>query len=601
MHEFMRAFFVIDSRSLDVVEDGFYGYKITENGIYSAENIQGSARDVPGQVGCYVDVVVTDGKIRISQDNLGCFGLYIYRNADWFVLSNSFFRLVEYLQTRARMSFNWEYSELLLSLRRDMLYDQTSIREISIVDRNAVLSIDRKSRCLSISQGEPDENVVELDSSRGLSILDRWFEKWKRIMREIVSRTTNVSIDLSGGYDSRLTLLLMLQSGVDMRRVRVNSFTDGLHTHSRDYAIATDIANAFGFKLNARELDDKGRRYTPEERFNLSFYTKGGFHDEFYAPEGVYGKNVYSFTGMGGELIRDELRQDEKAWKVSLYSMLQKRSSEACRKMFEQSVLDVKRKYDKQDLRAQDVPRKCYVESRNRNHYGKVCVEAWLGHRFLLSPFFDPLILSLKMNTSACDDRYLLTALIYQRYCPELLKFPYDNGTSISPETLRQAAAINQRYPRGSENAAASAFSLPADSGATGDDIGIQAYDSLDRLMAGRFESASFQSEVSSVFGEYMCKNAKWLATNGGWYPLRMYYLMFALLKAKHAAEASMSCVCDPIDWIDGLTCFQKQAFPDCGGGLEGPNPAVRLLVGQGACYSKGVDLMPIRTGQETV
>ena len=145
------------------------------------------------------------------------------------------------------------------------------------------------------------------------------------------------------------------------------------------------------------------------------------------------------------------------------------------------------------------------------------------------------------------------------------------------------------------------AESLPADSGATGDDIGIQAYDSLDRLMAGRFESASFQSEVSSVFGEYMCKNAKWLATNGGWYPRRMYYLMFALLKAKHAAEASMSCVCDPIDWIDGLTCFQKQAFPDCGGGLEGPNPAVRLLVGQGACYSKGVDLMPIRTGQETV
>jgi len=570
MSDFTQAFFIIDSNSLDAVRDGFYGYKISEDGIYVAENIPDSARNVSAQVGCYVDVFSNGAEIRITQDNLGCMGLYIYQDADRFVLGNSFFGLVEYLQTRSLLTFNWEYSELLLSLGRDMLYDQTPIREISIVDRNATLSIDRTSGRLSVSQSEPSENVVELDSPQGLTLLDRWFGKWTRIMREVVSQTTNVCIDLSGGYDSRLTLLLMLRSGVDMRRVRVNSYTDGLHTHSRDYAIATDIANTFGFKLNARELDAKGRRYSPEERFNLSFYAKAGFHDEFYAPEGAYCKNAYRFMGNGGELVRDKKCQDEMAWKASIYWHLQSRSSEACRQKLEQSVLAVKSKYAKTDLAAQDVPHKFYFETRNRIHFGKVCVEALLGNRFLLSPFYDPLILSLRMNTSACNDRNLLTALIYQRYCPELLKFPYDNGTSISLETLRQAASINEKYPRETGNVSAGPFVLPADNDVGDDEIAPQPYDAIDRLMEDKFRSAPFQDEVKAVFGESMCKNAEWTARKGGWYPFRMYYLLFSLLRAYHAANASAACVCGPISWVDGLVSCRKESFALRGWDLKG-------------------------------
>lgn len=555
MADFMKGFFIIDSNCLESVKDHLYGFKVTDDGIYSAENIPSTARNVPGEVGCYVDVSVADDEIRITQDNIGCYSLYLFREGDYFALGNSFPRLVEHLQFHHKLTFNWEYSEILLSFAGSThLMSATPIREISVIGRDTVITIDRARRKLDMKTVATGEDSVALDSREGMERLDRWFEKWTRVMRNISHQTENVSIDLSGGFDSRMTFVLMANAGVDWRRINVNSYTDGLHVHSRDYEIASEIAKEFGFELNAHKLDHTGTQYSPEERFALSYYAKGGFHAEFYAPPGLYRHTTYSFGGIGGELIRNTHDRDEQGWKGLLFPLLQDRSRDACKRVFEESVAQVKAKYAGIPMESRDLPRKCYAEARNRNHFGRVCVEKWLGNVVGLSPFFDPQILSLKLTTADCDDRFLLMAIIFRRYCPKLLEFPFTSGRFIKPETIRKADEIIAKYPFVRHGDNGRPFLLPPDRNAGNDEIHDVTPAELDKLMASRFRSASFQAEARAMFGERLLESTEQMANGKGWYPLRIYFLMFPLMRAKHAADASISRAEDPIEWIDGLT-----------------------------------------------
>src|SRR5690606_13268860 len=64
--------------------------------------------------GAYVHITIDDDFINISQDNIGSYGLYVYEKDDYFAISNSFLKLVEYLENDYPMSFNNEYAEAFI-------------------------------------------------------------------------------------------------------------------------------------------------------------------------------------------------------------------------------------------------------------------------------------------------------------------------------------------------------------------------------------------------------------------------------------------------------------------------------------------------------
>jgi len=85
--------FLIDSENLDSVKTKFYGFVINKDGILTDRNLPIDPIELSGR-GCYINVDVSTDRIMIRQDFMGSWGLYIFRNDDYFALSNSFFYLL---------------------------------------------------------------------------------------------------------------------------------------------------------------------------------------------------------------------------------------------------------------------------------------------------------------------------------------------------------------------------------------------------------------------------------------------------------------------------------------------------------------------------
>lgn len=63
---------------------------------------------------------------------------------------------------------------------------------------------------------------------------------------------------MSDGFDSCLSLALLLSSNINLNEILFYSIDDDKHTHKEDFEIASEISNYFGFKLyNNIILEDR--------------------------------------------------------------------------------------------------------------------------------------------------------------------------------------------------------------------------------------------------------------------------------------------------------------------------------------------------------
>ena len=74
--------------------------------------------------------------------------------------------------------------------------------------------------------------------------MDRQVEFWGNLFRNLAQRTNRISADLTGGFDTRIHFVPLLNSGIDLNRIRINSKQhDSNPVIIEDYAIASEIAN----------------------------------------------------------------------------------------------------------------------------------------------------------------------------------------------------------------------------------------------------------------------------------------------------------------------------------------------------------------------
>ena len=92
------VFFVIDSDHLEETRTAFYGFTFLNDAVIdSLEALKGQT---PEEDGAYVYLRREGNRLTITQDFIGSWGLYLYRQGDYFALSNSFLYLVEYLRDK---------------------------------------------------------------------------------------------------------------------------------------------------------------------------------------------------------------------------------------------------------------------------------------------------------------------------------------------------------------------------------------------------------------------------------------------------------------------------------------------------------------------
>ncbi len=554
-----KEFFLIDSDNLRDIETRLYGYSVQESGIYENDNLTETA--VLGLDGCgaYVYVEVKDGKIAIQQDFNGSYGIYLFRKDGYFALSNSFLRLLEYVKTRFPVSLNRDYANhfLLEVLVNSVAYSDTLIQEITTLDKDALIEIDIQDKTLEFHLLDYEESSEWINSEKGLAILDRWFLKWTSIFRKLKNKTNQIMIDLSGGYDSRVIFLLMLQSGINLGEIYVRSINDTLHTHKEDYEIASEIAERYGFELNNKKIiKNAALPYSMEDILNISFYTKLGFHKEMYFRHSRNEWKRYRITGKGGETVRAYWNMTAEQFKDKMCAPARQYSQnilgdmvESTHRLINFSYKAMKEKHQIVDDNSKDYPIYMYREIRNRGHFGKWSVENYFSNNYDLSPFMDPLLLKLRLNDPQCQDNNLLMAMIFVRYCPLLLEFKFDGGRIIDFSTIEFAHKINERFEgrfgtaEESRTFHVNVRDMQISRLKDNTDNPFIPSGTPEKYLKSVFDSTGFRKLFATCFDEEIYHKANLFFEKNSYYPLRHCYSIIAIVKAIEDVTASQDSI----------------------------------------------------------
>lgn len=456
-----KEFFLIDSENLSNVQTRFYGYSIQATGIYEEDNLTEEAVAGLDGRGCYVYVEVRNGKITIKQDLNGCWGIYLFHHGDYFALSNSFFRLLDQVKFKYPLTINRDYCHYLMvdhvAVQSQI---ETAVKEIEIIERNAVMHIDIAKKKLQIEMIDYKMHSVPLDSEKGITILDRWVEFWGSLFRNIAKRTKFIRADLTGGFDSRIHFVPLLHSGIDLNQIRIYSIKDDSNpTFLEDYAIASQIAETYNFKLNQPFSGNQFLNYSLNDAFNSDSYSQQTFRNlptVHYGRKGV--NKIYLLSGLSGEMLRKTWHMspqkfiNSQCWATKRYShTLAQSLTHSIQNIIKSIFNRVRDKYRIEDQNSIDIPQYLYHETRTRNHCGKEISNSYLrSNTVTIVPSYDPEIQTLKLKTSECPDYNLLMILLFTRYAPDLLKIRFDKfHEAIDLKNLiPYAKKLNERFPR---------------------------------------------------------------------------------------------------------------------------------------------------------
>ncbi len=448
-------FFIIDSNNLDSIKTKLYGFSILEdsNNISNIDdklNLNGS--------GCYVYLYVNNDKITIHQDYIGCYGIYLFQNKDYFALSNSFVYLIDYIKTKHKITLNKDYANyLLIGDLCSELYEDTMVNEIKMLARNAVIEIDKNNKSLKIDYIDYKEHTVDINNAKYFDILDNWYYRWIGIIRSLKKNTDNISMDLSGGMDSRCVLSLLLGSEIDLNTIEVDSFNDKLYCHEEDFEIASQISNDYGFTLN-KNLNIEKYPFSLEDIINISFYIKLCFHKEMWFKNSRYSDTVYKFSGFGGGMIRDYRKFwnfenifefiKAKQRRTSLYPIETRIDiSDSVEKIINKSSFLIKKVNFFKEFDDSNYLANFYRETRCRNHFGKATIEYYMSNMIVFSPLLDPELQKLKLYSKDCLDKDMLLAIMFTRFAPNLLNYKFEGKRFINTDTIEFTKKINNIKP----------------------------------------------------------------------------------------------------------------------------------------------------------
>lgn len=447
-----KNFFIIDSNNLEKIQSTMYGYCVSKKGILTNNYYKKIGYyEEPEPQGVYVMIRKIGEEIRINQDFYGGFGLYIYenKNTGYFALSNSFLLLEEYLIGKQNFTLNKEFSDnLIISYLCSASIYETTVNEIVLIPPNAFIVLNINKKTYKIHYIDYKENSVPFESEEALKIIDKWVDKWSYILHSLKKQTNNIMIDLSGGFDTRSVLAILLNSGIDMNEIFVNSANDTLYTHEEDFKIASNISKNFGFKLNNQALSLNGKNLRIKDSIFLSIYTKLGFHKEFYLRTKFFTKPIFHFKGNGGESVRRLHYAPIKKYIEEICSNAREISGHyeefynSSLRLYNRSIAFLKK--NKKYNNDYEITEDFYFKGEIRHHYGKAALEAFLVNQYTLHPLIDPDIHQIKLDINK-NSAHDLVAYIYARFAHDLAYIPFERKRELNQESLKKAEKLNKK------------------------------------------------------------------------------------------------------------------------------------------------------------
>lgn len=540
-------FFIIDSNNIHSIDTKMYGYCVNENGILEDSKYKKEIINDKFRCGAYVLVLANKQEIVIRQDNNGSYGLYCYKENGYFAISNSFHYLLDYLKSKCNLSINHDYAySFFMDYLGSTSFSDTPINEIELLDKDFIVHIDKKNSTIFFERITNEDGNFRIDSKEGIAILDSWFNKWTRFFCKLFDKTKQINLSLSGGFDSRITFMLVLKSGINIKDILVSSFTDELHTHKEDYEIASSIAGYYGFPLNNNTFKNEKVNYSLEDMLNISLYVKMSANKQMYFRNNFYEEKRFYISGLGGEALRarskipfKEYINQKKAKTHRFTSWLAEKAEASITYSLNKTMGKIFSKHPNVNLDSKEFYTYLHRETDCRSHSGKSAVESYLSNVISIMPLIDSQIRMIKPSCLECDDEDLLICLLYIRYCPELLDFKFQGGRSISAKTIEYAKKLNTMYPirieDETQNRHDTIFSVCLKDECVSKVIKINnqvvPIEAPKQYLKSVFDTSIFQKTFSIYFNEQIIKFAKSIFENTSHNPMREIYSALAIGK----------------------------------------------------------------------
>ena len=324
------------------------------------------------------------------------------------------------------------------------------INEIKLIPPNSFIVLNIKKKKFKIHYINYKENSVPFESYEGLKLIDKWVDKWGYIFRSLKNRTNNIILDLSGGFDSRTVLIILLNSGINLNEILIKSLNDNLYCHGEDLIIAANISKKIGFKLNNLILNTNGTKLSTKDSIFLSIYTKLGFHKQLYINTKFYSEPIFSFTGFSGEDIRGGHHLPIKKYIEGICSSAKRINGHieefynSSLKLCYRSMALLKR--NKVYNNDYEITADFYYKGRLRHHFGKAALESFLVNVYKLHPLIDSDIKQIKfdINEKSYND---LIEYIFVRFGHDLINIPFQGKRKLNKESIKKAEKLNKKLP----------------------------------------------------------------------------------------------------------------------------------------------------------
>lgn len=547
-------FFFIDSTNTKSINPFFVGYALSTNpahtdldALMSDETLYEQSID-----GCFVSCQCIDDRLVVSQDAFGSFGLYFYQADDYFALSNSFFTLIENLADKTNLTLNRDFTDhLLFAGYSTFSCTETPVNEISCLPRNSSVLIDIIANKVNLHSKPGVAESITLGTRKSIEIIDAWHARWTGLFEKTMTMQNQsqaiFKADITAGMDSRLCLMLLLSSSIDLSSTWFATWEDDTHTHIEDLEISALLAQRYGFQTNTLPQGLYRKQLDLRTALNNSFYPKLGFHRQMFFNSTRTDIPLMHLRGAGGEIIRkydyetlDELQEDAERKEINIGAGTI--SSDGNRRVLERNKEFLEKLVD-EDL---DNPRYghfIFKEAVNKSHFGKWMVEDYLINSITLAPTEDHELQKIA-NPPGCEN--LLYVVLLMRFRPDLLDFPFDGNRSFDEETLRRARIINDTFKDDlSESNSndtlhtdfnlilkpANAADYPCNSLADriGSDIETSDYSNPYDWCKAAFESPSIKDRFLACYTDPFYSFAKEKAARHVWQPLDQIYATLAV------------------------------------------------------------------------
>ena len=320
-----------------------------------------------------------------------------------------------------------------------LLSHRTPFEQIRMLPINQELHIRKRFNTYRMSTSGYRYSQIDIKGQKDYErYLGHYIEQWSNRLDALTdSAFSSKTIELSGGYDTRVNLALLLNSSGALRDMNISS----IKSLEADYKAASRLTKELGLKIgNTRTVESNIS--DPGEMFSIWKYGNSGFYAPIYTVRSNHHVDALKIHGAnyrGRSYVNNDAPKRASIMEDQVQGEVGKIVSQEFKNSFDEIGVDIN------NPNAID---KHYTAFRCRLHYGRNWF--WRFRDFYVTPQLSPLYKELNdFRSYTANNSEQTTCDILVNTDERLATLPFDTAEKeFSNESIEKARSLNIESPQ---------------------------------------------------------------------------------------------------------------------------------------------------------